>query len=61
MTNNRYDHENIKNQIDGYMIGQSRNRREEFEMAKEELINNLQKHIEKVKNFTMEDMVKKLK
>lgn len=61
MTLNRYEHEQIKNQIDGYMIGRRPGESFEiyFERSKAELISNLEKHIELVKSFDQSDFLKK--
>ncbi len=51
---NRYEREQIKNQIDGYMTSHRC-----FERAKAELISNLEKHLERVKSFDKSDFLKK--
>lgn len=62
---NRYDHFEIKNKIDGYMIPSVTNiletKEEEFQRAKSELILNISKSLENVKNFTFDDYVSKIK
>lgn len=61
MALNRYEHEQIKNQIDGYMIGRLSGESSElhFYRAKAELITNLERHLELVRTFTPSDFFKK--
>lgn len=61
---NRYDHQNIKNKIGGYMIpSPSRpleSREQQFERAKAELLVHLKRQIEQVDGFTFADLGKKV-
>jgi hypothetical protein len=57
----RYEVENIKNQIFGYMISKNFNETHEqwFERAKKELLMNLRKHVEHVEAFDYSEYVKR--
>lgn len=62
MNLNRYDHENIKHSIDGYMVGRhpTETREQEFNKAKAELLAQLKLRIEQIQVFTFADMSKKV-
>lgn len=64
MALNRYEHENVKHKIHGYMITSRElpleTRPEMFERAKAELLNALKTQIEQVEGFTFADMSKKV-
>ncbi|WP_267399024.1 hypothetical protein [Pseudomonas sp. GM_Psu_2] len=62
MTLNRYEHQQIKNLIDGYMVGTRplETREQEFERAKTELLGHLERQIDQVKQFAYSDMGKKV-
>lgn len=61
---NRYEHEQVKDLISGYMIPSAgkpqENREEEFERAKSELLTALALRIEQVKGFAFPDLAKKV-
>ncbi|MBM3105570.1 hypothetical protein IIE18_10505 [Pseudomonas sp. V1] len=58
----RYEHENLKNLIDGYMIPTRpiETREQQFNRAKAELITNLERQLQRIRAFTYADMVKKM-
>ncbi len=60
----RYEHENAKNLIDGYMVDSRLNplepREQQFNRAKAELIAQLERQLEQVKTFCYSDMQKKV-
>jgi hypothetical protein len=60
----RYEHENIKSKIDGYMIPSRERpletREQQFERAKAELLGHLKRQIEQVEAFTFADLSKKV-
>ena len=61
---NRYEHENTKNLIDGYMVPSRahpvESREHQFCRAKAELITHLERQLEQVKGFSYSDMQKKV-
>lgn len=64
MSLNRYEHENIKSKIHGYMVpSPSRpleSREQMFDRAKAELLGHLKHQLAQVENFTFPDMTKKV-
>lgn len=64
MSLNRYDHENIRRKIDGYMIPSRERpletRKEQFERAKAELLGHLRLQIAHVEGFSFADMRKEV-
>ncbi|MGE8436780.1 MAG: hypothetical protein ACN6P2_09610 [Pseudomonas palmensis] len=64
MSLNRYDHENIRQKIHGYMIPSRERpmetREEQFERAKVELLGHLRLQIAHVEGFSFADMRKKV-
>ena len=61
MTLNRYEHEEIKNKINGYMVLKRPGETHEqlFLRAKDELISNMKDRLEKVLAFKFVDYCKK--
>ncbi|MGP0171288.1 hypothetical protein ACSVIJ_05320 [Pseudomonas sp. NCHU5208] len=61
---NRFEHENTKNLIDGYMVPSratpQESREQQFDRAKGELIAQLERQLEQVKSFSYIDMQKKV-
>ncbi|WP_277594368.1 hypothetical protein [Pseudomonas chlororaphis] len=59
---NRYDHDNVKNLIGGYMVTSKskpqETRVEQFSRAKAELIGHLERQLQQVKGFTFSDLSK---
>ena len=64
MALNRYEHENIRHKIDGYMIPSRErpleSREDQFERAKAELLWHLRLQIEHVEGFSFADMRKRV-
>lgn len=64
MTLTRYEHENMRHLIDGYMTPLREHpletRQEQFDRAKDELLGHLRLQIERVEGFSFEDMRKKV-
>lgn len=64
MSLNRYDHENIRRKIDGYMIPSRERpmetREEQFDRAKAELLGHLRLQIAYVEGFSYSDMRRKV-
>jgi hypothetical protein len=58
----RYDHENIRNLIDGYMVhrGPTESSEDFFQRAKDELTLNLELRLAQVRAYTFADFTKKL-
>lgn len=60
----RYEHENIKDKVEGYMVPSpslpNETREQQFARAKSELLTHLRRQIERVEAFGYEDMAKKV-
>ncbi len=61
---NRYEHDNAKRLIEGYMVPSrahpQESRQQQFDRAKSELIAQLERQLEQVKSFSYGDMQKKV-
>lgn len=59
---NRYDHLNIRDLINGYMVSKAPNETAEqfFERAKAELIANLETRLGQVRQYSFQDFSKKV-
>lgn len=62
MSLNRYDHENTKSKIIGYMVGRhpTETHEQEFNKAKTELLQQLRLQITRVEGFSYSDLSKKV-
>lgn len=64
MSLNRYEHENIKHKIAGYMTPSRdlplETEEQLFDRAKAELLGHLSRQIEQVREFTFQDLSKKV-